>query len=355
MVVRIDRIKQNAGRYVAKAAEESKAVNFISREMQMVPKYLECAKAKAGDLYRFNTKQVDEITSACSTYETRLSITDVVKDLLAIGSEGNCKQLSSEEMVGFLNSTSGMKQFEQKNVLRFLKAAQEDMPAKITPEYLREQNPYEAFRRSCVMLEKNDPETSKRGLGVYDETSIKERYESFIISEYKVLTNPYYASSRSPQKLPFVNYVVNNNKEIVSKIAKCHEPEALYNVFKHAGLNPNVLEASDDLVKLYVMSKGNKYLIRDLGRAFFPEEINAITVALEKEVKQNAASKYYNHVSSSKPSLEYSRSSLMILLDMDDTVRLSPLPRRKISDVYSGGPGRGSNILGGNYERGKKK
>lgn len=361
MAIRIDRIQQKTGKYIAKTAEESNLGKTLSRELQMVPKYLECAKAKAGDLYRFNTKQVEEISSACNSYETKLSITDVVKELLAIGSkEGNCKQLSSDEMIGFFNATSGMKIHEQKNVLRFLKAAQEDIPERITLEYLRKEHPYEWYKNTTIKMEMRDPETLKRYPDLISEENIKSRYEKFIMSEYRVETNPSYSAHLMPKKFPFVNYIKENNRQMVLNIAQCHDPEALYNVYKIAGVNPETIQASSDLVSLYTMSKGNRYLVKDIARAFFADEIKAITAVLKRDLPKNQKmmENYYQFCPGVNPSLDYSRPAVIYLLDVKESIKLHSLKSKVSEDVYPDnrfGNVRGKKLTGGSYERGKKK
>ena len=108
------------------AASQSKISKGISqgisnsREMEMIPKYLELAVMKGSD--RFTKKQITAITKGFQDYKTALSKTDLLKDLLAIGEKAGTP-LSPEEFLGFLKATSSMKQLEQRNVLKFLRAS----------------------------------------------------------------------------------------------------------------------------------------------------------------------------------------------------------------------------------------
>ncbi len=359
-MVRIDKIQRTGQNLIKSAARHSQPVQVISRELQMVPKYLECAKAKSGDLYRFNSKQIDDITAACKRYETHLPLTDVVKELLAVGSEGNCRQLSAEEMIGFFRATSGMKQLEQKNVLRFIKVAQEDIPAKITPEYLKKEHPYEMYRDTTIMMEMQHPQNVKSHPELISEEHIKESYENFILYQYRIEADPNYSAYTKTKKYPFINYIKDNNKEVVNTIARNTNPEALYDVLKAAGVSKNSLEASNDLVTLYTMSNKNKFLVKDISRVFFPDEIKAITALLKQELTRNGEKlrKYYQFSASSTTPLDLGRSSVMYLLDLKGKLKIHKIKAEDVQDVYPDnrfGNIRGRKIAGGNYERGKKK
>ena len=115
-------VAENAGSKASKAGKNASELAMESRELQMIPKYLELASIKGQD--RFNSKQITEITEGFKEFETTQSKTDVLKNLLSIGAEKG-KPLSSDEIKGFLDVTSGMKKQEQNNVLKFLKKVKE--------------------------------------------------------------------------------------------------------------------------------------------------------------------------------------------------------------------------------------
>lgn len=359
MAIKIDKFQQNAGRYVSRAISDSKSEHVLSRELQMVPKYLECAKARSGDLYRFNAKEVKDITTACRNYKTNLSVTDIIKDLMAIGSEGNCKPLSPDDIAGFFKVTSGMKQAEQKNVLRFMKIAQEDIPAKMTPEYLKKEYPYENFRNLEISKEAGTRGKDEASM-VIDETQIKNRYENFITRLYNFETNPYYSAQTMPKKYPIMSYIKGNNKDLIDTIANSPDPENLYYVLKHTGIARPTLLAAADLTALYKASDGNKSLVTNMAAFFYPDEIKIITEALMKDLEKNkGVLKNYSHMSYElHPSINTSRKTMLKSLGLEDKVKLYKIESRAYEDVYVNnhiGNLRGNRISGGNYERGKKK
>lgn len=356
MAVRIDKIITNAGSSVAKTVEKCQISKELSRELQMVPKYFECAKSKTSDLYRFNSKQVEQMSQACINYETNLPVTSLVKDLLDIGSTGKAHQLTAEEIKGFFQATSGMKDIEQKNVLKFMKTAAEDVPEKLTPESFRKANPYEDFKRRYMILERDFiNRASKQTV----EKDIEQRYNALINSELNLMSNKYYAECLTPKKQSCLNYIVKNHRSAVKAVAQSSSPETLYHVFNTAGVTADTVNASEALVKLYKMSNGNKFLIKDISHAFYGDEIKEITSLLQKDAagKREALQHYYRDIFDSNPDLSYSRKSMIKLLELEKDYTVRPLRYRLVNDVFRGGIGgcRGARILSGNYEGGKKR
>lgn len=356
MAIRIDKIIANAGASAAKTAKESKVCKELSRELQMVPKYLECAKSKTGDLYRFNSKQITEIQNACINYETNLPITSVVKDLLDIGSSGKAHQLTCDEIKGFFNATSGMKEIEQKNVIKFMKTAAEDVPEKLTTEALRKEIPYEDYRRA-YMISNQDYVSRKSGEEI--EKEIKNFYDTMISADVRLKSNRYYAGQLSPLKQDCLKYLTDNNRAVVETVATSSNPEALYHVFKSAGVNQNTLNSAEDLISLYTMSKGNKFLIKDLSQAFYSDEINEITVLLKQNYnnKKYALEHYYSQMNEFKQVSTRKRKNIIKILEMENDYKPQPLRWKMSEDVYSDAVFglRGRRVVDGSYESGKKK
>lgn len=356
MSIKIDQFVYGSRKALNKITESAGGGEILSRELQMVPKYLECAKVSGAEAYRFNDAEIKHLTAEFKKYETKLSVTDLLKGLLDIGSNGQVKPLTTEEIAAFLKNTSGMKNQEQKNVLNFLKISRQEVPQKVTIESLKEKYPYEAFKADELELDKR----YQRPWINESEEYFQKRYEGFLRREFQMLTNSYYAKLIKGKEFSFSEQLINNNKGLIKAVAEITDSKSLNGVFRIAGTGDNVIKASKDLVKIYQMSNGNKYLIKDLSEAFYPSEIKQIRDALEaaKYREEATLNGYIGSRSDTKESLKTTRNSVLSLLNIDDTVHLLPLRYAKNEDVYPSkefGEVRGRRISGGNYEHGKKK
>ena len=250
----------------------------FSREMEMVPKYLELAAIKGED--RFKPQEIKKLTAAFRDYKTNLSRTDLLKDLLAIGAEKGIP-LSAEEIKGFLKATTSMKQLQQKNVLRFLKAAKENETVTITPNNIREIFSYEMFKQQEIKRNegtgflKSNPDWLR-------EDKIKERYEVAISNEIRLSSNKYYEQLRNARYAP-AKYIVNNSQDVVKAAANAVDPERLTTVVGYAGTSPNVLAAANDLTHVLKLCDDRPELMIDLAKAFYPHEIKQIVELISKE------------------------------------------------------------------------
>ena len=355
MSLKVDKFMYGSRKALNKIAENADSGSLLSRELQMVPKYLECAKLSGKDIYRFNDAEIKELTAAFKNYETKLPATDVLKTLLSIGSEGNVKPLSVEEIKAFLTATSGMKNQEQKNVLNFLKVSRQNVQEKVTYESLKAKYPYEEFKAQDIELNKRYQRPS-----ISSEESLQQRYEGFLKRELYMLTNPYYANLIKSKEFSFSEQLIKNNTALIKAVSEITDAKALNGVFQIAGTGENVITASKDLVKIYQMSNGNKYLIKDLSGMFYPSEIKHIREALEaaKYREEAALNGYIGFEKDSEETLKSARNSVLSLLNIDGSVNLMPIRYAKNEDVYPSktiGEVRGRRISGGNYEHGKKK
>lgn len=358
MSLKVDKFVYGSRKALNKIVENADGGSIVSRELQMVPKYLECAKLSGKEGYRFNDAEVKELTSAFAKYETKLSLTDVLKELLTIGSEGNVKPLGIDEIKAFLKATSGMKNQEQKNVLNFLKVSRQDMPVKLTLEQLEAEYPYEKFKSGRIALD----EQYGCSTAHYTDEYFKKVYSGFINNEFRIRSNPYYAAQLKSNQFIFSDHLLRNDSKLIKAVSEVIDSQSLYEVFKIAGTGDNAIAASKDLVSLYKMSNGNKTLIKDLATMFYPSEVKHIREAVEAEVEMeahHAVIKQYNSPNEErKSSLRTTRSKILSLLRMSDEVRLLPIRTAKNEDIYPSkqyGNVRGRRIAGGNYEHGKKK
>lgn len=358
MSLKVDKFVYGSRKALNKISENVDGGSVVSRELQMVPKYLECAKLFGKEGYRFNDAEVKELTSAFAKYETKLSVTDVLKELLTIGSEGNVKTLSIDEIKAFLKATSGMKNEEQKNVLNFLKVSRQDTPVKLTHAQLEAEYPYEQFKADRIALDKQYGISTAH----YTDEYFRKFYSGYLNNEFRIRTNPYYAAQLKSKEFVFSDHLLRNDSKLIKAVSEVTDSKSLYEVLKIAGAGDNAIAASKDLVSLYKMSNENKNLIKDLATMFYPSEVKHIREAVEAEVEmkaQHAVIKRYSRPEEeSKSSLRTTRSKILSLLQMSDDVRLLPIRTARNEDIYPSkeyGSVRGRRIAGGNYEHGKKK
>lgn len=336
-------VAENAG---SKAGKNASELAMESRELQMIPKYLELASIKGQD--RFNSKQITEITEGFKEFETTQSKTDVLKNLLSIGAEKG-KPLSSDEIKGFLDVTSGMKKQEQNNVLKFLKKVKEFEKEQITAETLGKEFTYEKYREKQVELFKG------LKLGLPDEKTLRSRFKDEFRRELELRKNKFFLSSLAVNKIPVEEQLLNGrNLPFVKAVAGASDMDALFDIVRVVGVNDNVCHSANALIDV-MKATHCLNLITDLSRGFYPAETKQIAELIKKDVKNGKDFETYfsqtipEYGSSVKrESLSTQRRRVLVELGYNGKIKLLPLERyADITDV--------STRVGGNFERGKRR
>ncbi len=336
-------VAENAG---SKAGKNASELAMESRELQMIPKYLELASIKGQD--RFNSKQITEITEGFKEFETTQSKTDVLKNLLSIGAEKG-KPLSSDEIKGFLDVTSGMKKQEQNNVLKFLKKVKEFEEEQITADALGKEFTYEKYREKQVELFKG------LKLGLPDERTLRSRYRDEFRRELELRKNKFFLSSLAVNKIPVEEQLLNGrNLPFVRAVAGASDMDALFDIVRLVGVNDNVCHSANALIDV-MKATHCLNLITDLSRGFYPAETKQIAELVKKDVKNGKDFETYfsqtipEYGSSVKrESLSTQRRRVLVELGYNGKIKLLPLERyADITDV--------STRVGGNFERGKRR
>lgn len=356
--MKVNGLLKGGNRVLNKFTEHGEGGGFVSRELQMVPKYLECAKLHGKDLYRFNPMELKELSSAFSKYQTKLPMTDILKELLAIGNDGKVKSLSVDEIKAFLTNTTGMRNQQQKNVLKFLQVSRQEVPAKLTIKQLESQYPYEEYKAHRIAMD----EQYGHSTSSYTDEYFRKLYSGFLNNEFRIRTNFYYAEQLKSKEFSFTDHLLRNDSKLIKAVSEITDSKSLYEVLKISGASDNVIAASKDLVRLYQISNGNKFLIKDLASMFYPAEIKHIREALEAELNLEeslaAINRYSGTAEENQKTLKTTRAKILSLLNISGDVKLLPLRTVRNEDVYKDktfGLIRGGRITGGNYERGKKK
>lgn len=339
-------VAENAGSKASKAGKNASELAMESRELQMIPKYLELASIKGQD--RFNSKQITEITEGFKEFETTQSKTDVLKNLLSIGAEKG-KPLSSDEIKGVLDVTSGMKKQEQNNVLKFLKKVKEFEEEQITAEALGKEFTYEKYREKQVELFKG------LKLGLPDERTLRSRYRDEFRRELELRKNKFFLSSLAVNKIPVEEQLLNGrNLPFVRAVAGASDMDALFDIVRVVGVNDNVCHSANALIDV-MKATHCLNLITDLSRGFYPAETKQIAELIKKDVKNGKDFETYfsqtipEYGSSVKrESLSTQRRRVLVELGYNGKIKLLPLERyADITDV--------STRVGGNFERGKRR
>lgn len=339
-------VAENAGSKAGKAGKNASELAIESRELQMIPKYLELASIKGQD--RFNSKQITEITEGFKEFETTQSKTDVLKNLLSIGAEKG-KPLSSDEIKGFLDVTSGMKKQEQNNVLKFLKKVKEFEEEQITAEALGKEFTYEKYREKQVELFKG------LKLGLPDEKTLRSRFKDEFRRELELRKNKFFLSSLAVNKIPVEEQLLNGrNLPFVRAVAGASDMDALFDIVRLVGVNDNVCHSANALIDV-MKATHCLNLITDLSRGFYPAETKQIAELVKKDVKNGKDFETYfsqtipEYGSSVKrESLSTQRRRVLVELGYNGKIKLLPLERyADITDV--------STRVGGNFERGKRR
>lgn len=339
-------VAENAGSKASKAGKNASELAMESRELQMIPKYLELASIKGQD--RFNSKQITEITEGFKEFETTQSKTDVLKNLLSIGAEKG-KPLSSDEIKGFLDVTSGMKKQEQNNVLKFLKKVKEFEEEQISAKDFGKEFTYEKYREKQVELFKG------LNLGLPDEKTLRSRYRDEFRRELELRKNKFFMGAIAVNKTPVEEQLLNGrNLPFVRAVAGASDMDALFDIVRLVGVNDNVCHSANALIDV-MKATHCLNLITDLSRGFYPAETKQIAELVKKDVKNGKDFETYfsqtipEYGSSVKrESLSTQRRRVLVELGYNGKIKLLPLERyADITDV--------STRVGGNFERGKRR
>lgn len=302
------KLKKRAEKAAKWISNSNHDLSGYSREMQMVPMYLELATNKGKP--RFNLAEITELCGSVKVYESEIPPTDLVKQLLAIGVEKG-EPLSVKELKDFLSTTALMNKNEQINIIKFIKALKEE--TEIVP-------------KGCF------PE---KNMGKND----------FI--QYKAYTSK--ANIRPTDISKFINL---NNLRFVYGITRCRKPETLAKIAKNMGAMWEISVVPNDLVKAYELSNGNMALIQDLLRGFYPWEIDKIVSKLSETSSSIDLSKYINRtVSTDYVTVEFSSRGISdtrkIILD-----ELGLTEQIDLTDVdYS----KKIRTVDGSFEQGKRR
>lgn len=317
-----------------------------AREYQMIPKYLELAKV--GEKYRFNEKEIKQISDEFKYYATNHCVTDILKKLLNVGMETN-NPLSTQEIIGFLDATNNMKKIEQLNVLQFLNAAKTDEGREITLESLKKSYPYEQFKMRHIKLAKDKyphilvtPKTTEKELKSIYEISIKNRLTT--------MSKNYHKNDFAINKCPISEYVTKNNKTAIYTISKSIDPEKLFSVVKETGFTNTVVAAANALVIMYKLGGENKDVVVDLARGFYPAEIKQIAdymmdksrntgqiILPELQNYVERTLKTYDLVQKTfdMPKLSTQRRNVLNEMGLQDEIKLHPLENYQDICAYS--------------------
>lgn len=358
-----DKIKFSAHSYTRQNKVNDKANDKNNRELQMIPTYLELAQIDNQD--RFNKNDIEEITKAFKKYDTKLSITNTLKELLAIGETKEAK-LTKTEIINFLEATSGLKQLEQKNIIEFVKIAKENEQDKVTIETIKENMPYAKFK-DRMLHNKFDQEFAQRDKNWLSEENIQKRYEIMVENEYRITSNKFLQKALNIYNVKPIKYINKENRIFVEELSKCNNQKGAYNVIKTLGVTPSVTASIQALSDIYKLADENKGVIIDLNRGFYPSEIKQINDYFKANKNNKILMdklKYHiyniqidNHDGTIvHQNLQRERKRFLKEFGLEDKILLKPLVTVYKEDVYPTSPlGRGTRISQGNFEAGKKR
>lgn len=189
------------------------------KDVSRIPTYLKLAEI--GGKARFTTEETNAITKAFSEYCTDICRTDLVKDLLNIGTKEGTP-LSTSEIINYLHISTNLGENEQMNILNFI--------------------------GKC-------------------KTKLKKKVIDFgKITEQTVDTKELFSREKG---LDFIRIAV----------VKCDNPEFLAKLVDSANYKRAVYVIKD-LEALYKLADGDMTLIQDLLEGFLPHEISKIRTHL---------------------------------------------------------------------------
>ncbi len=346
--------------YLADAASRmskstTKTAEELSREMQMVPRYLELATLTNG-LDRFSAEDVKALTKAFGEFNTTLYKTDILKELLAIGVKKG-ELLSTKEMTAFLKATSSFEPQEQQNVLKFVKKIKEVETIKYDEDFVKKNFiSYEDYKAKSL---ESSPEYYARCTPEEQEKSIRSSYKAHYDSEIRMVrTSDYYRKLHERGPINVTEIIGNPGYNFAEGIAKCSDPETLSSIVVNLGPNnfQKIKYLEQTLVDAYKLSDGNMNFVNDLLRGFYPAESKAIVQALQSDPKnvEKLLKTYKGHTVENptffEASLPTQRRAVLKELKLDGKIQLLPLGVKE--DVF--GVGSRARKISGNYEGGKR-
>ena len=342
--------------YLGKATKKvsqavSKSSEEISRELEMVPKYLEIAELPNGE-YRFSPEDIKSLTKAFGEFDTALSKTDIVRDLIAIGSKKG-EPLSIKEITAFLKSTSSLAPQEQQNVLKFIKGLKEVETIKYDADFVKQNFiKYDDFKARELELSSD----YYRGLSpAKQEEHIQDAYQRAYNNEMRmVTTSDYYRKIHGQGPMDITQIFEMPGYNYVENIGKCSDPETLASIVVNLGPKNfhRVKFLEPTLVDAYKLSGGNMNFVNDLLRGFYPSEAKAIVSALKAEPKnvEKLLNAYKGHTIEDPSFYNYDLSSIRrdILKELKVYDKVTMLPLQVKEDAMR-------HVVSGNYEGGKKR
>ena len=343
---------------VAKSA--SKSAEELTREMEMVPRYLEVAQLATGE-YRFNPEDIKVLRKAFGDFDTALCKSDVVKELLSIGLQKG-KPLSIKEMTAFLKATSSMEPREQQNVLKFIKGLKEVETVKYDEAFVKKN--FISFEDYKAKSLESYPEYYARMTPDELERHFRDSYKAHFDSEIRMVrTSDYYRKIHEKGPMDVTTIIGVPGYNFVEGISKCSNPEVLSEIVMNLGPErfQRIKFVEQSLVDAYKLSGGNMSFVNDLLRGFYPAETKAIVKALKEDPsKAEVLLKTYREHTSENPTvfdgnLSTQRRAILKKLKLDGKIEMLPLNVKE--DVF--GPavewGKKTRIISGNYEGGKRR
>lgn len=339
-MLKLNRRAQNA---MQRAARVKKELTVPSRELQMVPMYLELAKLNEN--YRFTASEIAEITDLVKTYGSEIPATDLIKQLLNIGVEKG-EPLSTQELKNFLQTTAVMDKEEQNKVITFIKTFKEQDLIKEDTDRSSERQTFEQFKSEVAAG--NDS-----FLKEMPEKRLWEFYFNRIRRELNYINYKSYTSQLdvlSPRDISrFINL---SNLGFVYSVARCEKPEIIAEIVQKIGLVPELAMIPNDLIQAYELSKGNKGLIEDLTIGFYPSEAKQIVSKLVARKDTQDLSEYCPEINASSYrnpcgfnyDLAEQRRKILATLGLTGQIDLLPLQTCKRI-----------NIVSGSFEQGKRQ
>jgi hypothetical protein len=305
VTMKLNELTRKAAEWVSGPTHD---LSGFSKDMQMVPMYLELATYKGKS--RFNPAEVTELTGSVKMYKSKIPSSDLIKQLLDIGVEKG-EPLSVKEIKDFLSTTALMNKEEQINIIRFIKSLKENI----------------SVNSNEICINKNSNKTD--------------------LIPYKA-----YASKLHTEPNGVSQLINLKNLEFVYGITRCKKPEILATIAQKMGPMWGISVVPNDLVQAYEMSNGNMALVQDLLRGFYPWEIDTIVSKLLEKPSSIDLSKYKNRTNStdyvsiwnSAEGIECARASILKQLGLNDEFGLKSLSHsRKIKTVD------------GSFEQGKRR
>ena len=274
----------DAANRVAKSA--SKSAEELTREMEMVPRYLEVAQLTKGQ-YRFNPEDVKVLTKAFGEFDTALCKYDVVKELLAIGLKKG-EPLSIKEITAFLKATSSLEAKEQQNVMKFMKNMKEIDIINYDEAYVTKNFTLENFRKKEFA---SYVEWHKKHMNWDDEKLEKEfvkYYEGARHNELNLVKYEHYRKTHSVRPMELSQILTVRGYNFAEGIGKCDSPEILAEIVKNLGPErfQRIQFLEQTLVDAYKLSGENLSFVNDLLRGFYPAEAKAIVRVLKEDPKK---------------------------------------------------------------------